>query len=149
MTVLDEPSPPSGASPPRPGRRPGPAAPRVGMRRRPAWRRLGRWSLRVGVILAIGIPALVVTTGVSGGWLLLFGDLPGTVPEEKPPVVAQPSKVYDAYGAEIGEFHEGRALLCVLRDDDAAHHSSHLLTVVAAENPSRVLFRSRGAATRN
>ena len=106
MTVLDEPSPPSGASPPRPGRRPDPAAPRVGMRRRPAWRRLGRWSLRVGVILAIGIPALVVTTGVSGGWLLLFGDLPGTVPEEKPPVVAQPSKVYDAYGAEIGEFRE-------------------------------------------
>ncbi|MEZ5141584.1 MAG: transglycosylase domain-containing protein [Acidimicrobiales bacterium] len=109
MTVLDEPATPAAAGPDRSatGRAAsGSPPPRVGMRRRPAWRRFTRWSFRVAVILIVGIPVLAATTGLSGGWLLLFGDLPGTVPEEKPPVQAIPSKVYDAAGNEIGEFRE-------------------------------------------
>ena len=74
--------------------------------RRPTWRRALRMGTRVTVTLAIGIPILVVGTAAAGFGLLLFGNLPGTVPEENPVVESRPSYVYDAAGNEIGVFRE-------------------------------------------
>ncbi|MCX7621460.1 MAG: transglycosylase domain-containing protein [Acidimicrobiales bacterium] len=76
------------------------------MQRRPAWRRFVRTLVRVAVVLAIGVPVLVVTAGLSGGYLVLFGDLPGTVPEPRPPLQAIPSKIFDANGQLLGEFRQ-------------------------------------------
>lgn len=74
--------------------------------RRPRWRRTIRTSTRVAVIVILGIPLLVAATGGAGFTLLLFGSLPGTVPEQKPPPVSQPTRVYDSAGNEIAVFRE-------------------------------------------
>jgi membrane peptidoglycan carboxypeptidase len=74
--------------------------------RRPAWRRLLRSSSRIVAVLVIGLPLLVAGTAAAGFGLLLFGSLPGTVPEENPQVESRPSYVYDVYGNEIGVFRE-------------------------------------------
>jgi len=78
----------------------------MSLERRPLHRRMGRAAFRVGFVLALCLPVLAVTTAVSGSSLLLFGDLPGTVPEPRPRLEAQPSFVYDAVGNPIGEFRE-------------------------------------------
>ncbi|MEZ5206569.1 MAG: transglycosylase domain-containing protein [Acidimicrobiales bacterium] len=77
-----------------------------GMRRRPAWRRAVRASGRIAIVMMICIPIVIVAAGGTAGYLLLFGDLPGTVPEERPPVQAIPSTVLDANGNVIGEFRQ-------------------------------------------
>lgn len=78
----------------------------MGVERRPWWRRSWRTILRTGIITALCLPLFVVTGAISGAGMLLFGDLPGTVPEEKPRLQAMPSTVYDADGNQIGEFRE-------------------------------------------
>jgi len=78
----------------------------MSVQRRPAWRRATRIGLRVVVILVIGVPILMVGTAATGFGVLLFGSLPGTVPEENPVVESQPSYVYDAAGNEIGVFRQ-------------------------------------------
>ena len=78
----------------------------MSLERRPAWRRLTRSAVRTALVLVVCLPVFVVTTAVSGSGLLLFGDLPGTVPEPRPKLQAQPSIVYDAAGNVIGEFRE-------------------------------------------
>ena len=65
-----------------------------------------RSGLRVAVILILGIPLLVGVGLTAGFGALLFGNLPGTVPEEKPRAVSQPSYVYDANGNQIGSFRQ-------------------------------------------
>lgn len=85
--------------------------------RRPAWRRAFRSALRVSVILVIGIPILVVGGAAAGFGLLLFGNLPGTVPEENPVVESIPSYVYDAAGNEIGVFREYDLTLPMQKED--------------------------------
>jgi penicillin-binding protein 1A len=78
----------------------------VSLERRPAWRRAGRLAARIGAVLVVCLPIFAVATAVSGAGLLLFGDLPGTRPELRPRISSQPSVVYDATGAPIGEFRE-------------------------------------------
>ena len=79
---------------------------RRGAQRRPRPRRAVRTGLRVAVILVLGIPLLVGVAMAAGFGALLFGDLPGTVPQEKPRAVSQPSYVYDANGNQIGSFRQ-------------------------------------------
>ncbi len=74
--------------------------------RRPAWRRRTRVSLRVLVVVAVGVPLFLGASASAALGLLLFGTLPGTVPEEKPLPVSVPSTVYDADGNQIGSFHQ-------------------------------------------
>jgi penicillin-binding protein 1A len=74
--------------------------------RRPGWRRFVRSGGRVAAVIVLGLPLLVVGTGAAGFGLLLFGNLPGTVPEENPQLESRPSYVYDVYGNEIGVFRE-------------------------------------------
>jgi hypothetical protein len=52
----------------------------------------------VAIIAVVGIPLLLGSGLVAGFGALLFGSLPGTVPQEKPRAVSQPSYVYDAAG---------------------------------------------------
>ncbi len=73
---------------------------------RPPWRRRARLSLRVFVVMALGIPLFLGATASAALGLLLFGTLPGTVPEEKPLPLSVPSTVYDADGNQIGSFHQ-------------------------------------------
>jgi len=56
--------------------------------------------------VVICVPMFVVTAGGAGAYVLLFGGLPGTVPEENPPVQAIPSRVFDAAGNQIAEFRQ-------------------------------------------
>ena len=77
-----------------------------GAQRRPAPRRALRGAVRVTVIAVIGIPLLVGSGMLAGFGALLFGSLPGTVPEEKPRAVSQPSYVYDSAGNQIGSFRQ-------------------------------------------
>lgn len=90
---------------------------RTGMRRRPTWRRMLRKSTRIAIVLIIGIPIFAVSAGAAGVRLLLFGDLPGTVPKERPPLVAIPAKLYDTNGAPIGEFRQFDLSVPVTQDD--------------------------------
>lgn len=78
----------------------------MSLERRPAWRRALRGGGRGVLVLVLCLPVFVVATAVSGATLLLFGDLPTTVPEARPKVESQPSVVYDAAGQQIGEFRE-------------------------------------------
>jgi penicillin-binding protein 1A len=48
---------------------------------------------------------------------LLFGNLPGTVPEENPVVESRPSHVYDAAGNEIAVFREFDLTVDMARED--------------------------------
>jgi len=72
--------------------------------RRPRWRRAVRTGFRVAIVLLLGLPLLAVGTASAGFGLLLFGNLPGTVPDEKPPPKSEPSHVYDSTGNEIATF---------------------------------------------
>jgi penicillin-binding protein 1A len=110
----------------RPRRIPGPDGPRRartgsgtrrGLSRRPRWRRATRTALRVAAVLLVGVPLLVLGAAAAGGGLLLFGNLPGTVPEENPLVRSEPSFVYDATGQEIGSFREFDLTVPVTKDD--------------------------------
>lgn len=74
--------------------------------RRPRLRRTVRATGRIAAVLVIGLPLLLVGTASAGIGLLLFGNLPGTVPEENPREASQPSHVYDIFGNEIGVFRE-------------------------------------------
>lgn len=78
----------------------------MSLERRPAWRRAARGAGRGALVLVLCLPVFVVATAVSGAALLLFGDLPTTVPEPRPKLEAQPSTVYDIDGNVIGEFRE-------------------------------------------
>jgi penicillin-binding protein 1A len=74
-------------------------------------------GMRVLVILVIGVPILLVGTAATGFGVLLFGNLPGTVPEENPIVESQPSYVYDAAGNQIGVFREFDLTIPMQKDD--------------------------------
>lgn len=74
--------------------------------RRPRWRRATRRSLRVATVVLIGVPLFLFAAGAAGLGLLLYGDLPGTVPEEHERVVSMPTTVVDATGQPIGSFRE-------------------------------------------
>jgi penicillin-binding protein 1A len=76
------------------------------LRRRPVPRRALRGSVRVAVILAIGIPLLVGSAAAAGFGALLYGDLPGTVPQEHTRVISQPSYAYDINGQQIATFRK-------------------------------------------
>jgi penicillin-binding protein 1A len=73
--------------------------------------------LRVAVIMAVGVPLLVVGTAAAGFGLLLFGNLPGTVPEENPLVESRPSYVFDAAGNQIGVFREFDLTIPMQKED--------------------------------
>src|SRR5260221_3006 len=62
----------------------------MSMRRRPAWRRLFRTSLRVLVIVALGIPVCVASAGAVGIATLVYGNLQGAVPKARPRPKVQP-----------------------------------------------------------
>ncbi len=85
--------------------------------RRPRWRRMSRTTLRVVVVLVLGIPILVGGTAASGFGMLLFSDLPGTVPEPNPKIESQPSYVYDAFGTEIGSFRKFDVTAEITKED--------------------------------
>ena len=89
----------------------------MSVQRRPKWRRATRTGLRISVVLVVGIPLLVVGTAAAGFGLLLFGNLPGTVPKENPVVEAQPSYVYDAQGNQIGVFREFDLTIPMKKED--------------------------------
>lgn len=65
-------------------------------------------SFVVKTVLVIAICALVVPALAAGTAVgtLLFGSLPGQLPEQKPAFVAQPSTVYDSAGNVIGVFRQ-------------------------------------------
>ncbi|MGZ4693955.1 MAG: transglycosylase domain-containing protein [Acidimicrobiales bacterium] len=86
-------------------------------RRRPVPRRALRSTMRVVVILVLGIPLLVGTAAASGFGALLFGSLPGTVPPENPTIVSEPSYVYDANGQQIATFREFDLSIPMTKED--------------------------------
>lgn len=73
---------------------------------RPRWSRWVRRTSRVLVVVVVGVPLFVAGSLAAALAMVLYGDLPGTVPEEHERVVARPTVVLDASGAEIGEFRE-------------------------------------------
>jgi penicillin-binding protein 1A len=87
------------------------------VRRRPKWRRATRTGLRASVVFIVGVPLLVVGTAAAGFGLLLFGNLPGTVPQENPVLESQPSYVYDAQGNQIAVFREFDLTVPMKKDD--------------------------------
>ncbi len=93
------------------------SAARAGLRRRPLWRRFLRGSSRVSAALILCFPLFVATAGAAGGYLLLFGGLPGTVPEEKAPIQAIPSIVLDGDGNQIAEFRQFDLTIPMLKED--------------------------------
>jgi penicillin-binding protein 1A len=72
---------------------------------------------RVTVVLMVGIPILTLGGAAAGFGFLLFGNLPGTVPEENPVVQSRPSYVYDAAGNEIAVFREFDLTVDMARED--------------------------------
>ncbi len=116
MTALDT-RPPGADEPAGPRSRRARRRPARGLSRRPRWRRAARGGLRLFVVLLLGLPLLVAGVAAAGGGLLLFGELPGTVPEENPQVRSEPSFVYDATGQEIGSFREFDLTVPVTKDD--------------------------------
>ena len=86
-------------------------------RRRPVPRRAFRGTVRVLIIVVLGVPLLVGTAAASGFGALLFGSLPGTVPPENPTIVSQPSYVYDANGQQIGTFREFDLSIPMTKED--------------------------------
>lgn len=86
-------------------------APGRGLARRPWYRRLGRASVRIAVVMVFAIPVFAAAAGGAALGSLLFGvpgvgDLPGTVPTPRPSLKAEPSVIYDGYGQKIGEFRQ-------------------------------------------
>ncbi|MCC5952970.1 MAG: transglycosylase domain-containing protein [Acidimicrobiia bacterium] len=78
----------------------------MSLERRPWWRRSLRRSGRLMLTVALCLPVFAGATALAGSGLLLFGDLPGTVPDERERLESIPSFVYDAHGNRIGEFRE-------------------------------------------
>jgi 1A family penicillin-binding protein len=72
--------------------------------RRSIARRTSRLGFKTSAVLLIS--ALVVPAAGAGVAIttLLFGNLPGKLPEKRPALVARPSFVYDAAGRQIAEF---------------------------------------------
>lgn len=89
----------------------------VGAQRRPRPRRALRAGVRVAVILVLGIPLLFAVGTAAGFGALLFGNLPGTVPQEKPRTVSQPSYVYDADGNQIASFRQFDLNIPLVKED--------------------------------
>ncbi|MDY7100506.1 MAG: transglycosylase domain-containing protein, partial [Actinomycetota bacterium] len=65
--------------------------------------RLALKIIGVVVLTVLIVPPVAAAVGVS---TVLFVDLPGNLPEEKPQIEARPSTVYDADGNEIGVFRQ-------------------------------------------
>jgi membrane peptidoglycan carboxypeptidase len=86
-------------------------------RRRPVPRRALRTSVRVLIIVVLGVPLLVGTAAASGFGALLFGSLPGTVPPENPTIVSQPSYVYDVNGQQIATFRQFDLSIPMTKED--------------------------------
>lgn len=80
-------------------------------------RRAARRTFRLFTILAIGLPLFVLGATAAGVAALLYGDLPGTVPEPNDRVVAMPSVVTDAAGNPIGTFQEYELTVPVRPED--------------------------------
>jgi membrane peptidoglycan carboxypeptidase len=78
---------------------------------------VARKSARLTVILIVGIPLAGGVAAAAMFWLLLHGDLPGTVPEPNEIIRSRPSQVYDAQGNLIGEFREYDLTVDVTADD--------------------------------
>jgi penicillin-binding protein 1A len=93
-------------------------------------RRLWR-TTKVVTVLVLGPVIFALAAGASGLGLLLYGDLPGTVPEENERVVSLPSTVVDAQGNPLGTFREFELTVPVQPD-----HIPQVLkdAVVAAED---------------
>jgi len=95
----------------------------MSMRRRPAWRRLLRKSLRISVVVVLGMPLFVVTAGAVGIAALVYGELEGTIPTPRPAPKLEPSKVYIYNeGAvppfeQIAEFREFEITAKMKRED--------------------------------
>jgi penicillin-binding protein 1A len=85
----------------------------------------------VATVLLLGPVVFALAAGASGLGLLLYGDLPGTVPEENERVVSRPSTVVDAAGNPMGSFREFELTVPVEPD-----HIPQVLkdAVVAAED---------------
>jgi penicillin-binding protein 1A len=93
----------------------------MSMMRRPAWRRALRSALRVGAVAILCIPIFVVTAGAVGLGALVYGDLEGTVPEARPTLKSEPSRVYlrnpdGTMGEQIAEFREFDITLPMTRE---------------------------------
>ena len=73
---------------------------------RPRWRRRVRTGIRCDGGPPHRDPDARARRGAGAFALLLYGQLPGTVPQPHDRVVSMPSVVYDASGKEIGSFHE-------------------------------------------
>jgi penicillin-binding protein 1A len=93
----------------------------MSMRRRPTWRRLLRKSLRVVVIVVLGIPIFVVTAGAVGIATLVYGNVDGAIPKARPPQQLLPSKVFYLNEAgvfeQIAEFREFEITAKTKRED--------------------------------
>jgi penicillin-binding protein 1A len=94
----------------------------MSMRRRPAWRRLLRKSLRIAVILVMGIPIFVVTAGAVGIATLVYGNVDGAIPKPRPAPQLLPSKVFvvNENGVcceQIAEFREFEITAKTKRED--------------------------------
>lgn len=91
--------------------------PAVAPERRPRWRRATRTGLRVAMVLVVGLPLLVAASGGAAISMLLFGDLPGTVPAANPQIESRPSYVYDANGDQIGQFRRFDLTVPMTKED--------------------------------
>ena len=91
--------------------------PSAGPRRRPAPRRALRGSFRLFVIALVGIPLVAGTAAAAAFGALLYGNLPGTVPQQHAQVVSQPSYVYDSTGQQIATFREFDLNIPMAKDD--------------------------------
>jgi penicillin-binding protein 1A len=92
------------------------------MRRRPAWRRFFRVSSRIGVVLVFGLPVFIGSAAGVGLGALVYGNLQGTIPTEKPGRRLEPSHLYlmradGTRGEEIHSFRRFELALPMKRED--------------------------------
>ena len=77
---------------------------------RPPRRSLGFRSVRMTTkVIAIAVISILIVPVAAGGVAiatLVFGDLPGKLPKQKPAIVALPSYVVDAAGNSIGVYRQ-------------------------------------------
>lgn len=93
----------------------------MSMLRRPVWRRALRSALRVAAVAIVCIPIFVVTAGAVGLGTLVYGDLEGTVPDARPTLQSEPSKVFlrnpdGTIGTQIADFREFDITLPMTRE---------------------------------